>query len=342
MDKLERYLDQVCRGVGGPRSLRSHIRQELREHLLDASAEHRAAGLSEEESLERALTDFGGAEQVRAELETTHGHRVTTMLIDKAIEWKEKTMKATWLWSTWAHLAVGAVILAQLCLVGFAVVYVMPVCQELVSHADSEGRGMDAFLPGSTTFLGVLNVVAKYGPLLPLGLAVAWGAFEWRFRSENKALVRLAMLATAALGLMAVVAMTAAVVAIPMAIASVKLESQHPEDVVVDQADRIDSAVSALEKALTAEDWDAAELHADDANAGMRRLRDLGAAANAIVAAPQQQKVDEVRLQIKAAKASLHDAYNGALQEDADKIEAALVRFRAAYGKARDAGTLVE
>jgi hypothetical protein len=49
-----------------------------------------------------------------------------------------------------------------------------------------------------------------------------------------------------------------------------------------------------------------------------------------------------VRLQIKAAKASLHDAYNGALQEDADKIEAALVRFRAAYGKARDAGTLVE
>jgi hypothetical protein len=200
MDKLERYLDQVCRGVGGPRSLRSHIRQELREHVLDASAEHRAAGLSEEESLERALTDFGGAEQVRAELETTHGHRVMTMLIDKAIEWKEKTMKATWLWSTWAHLAVGAVILAQLCLVGFAVVYVMPLCQELVSHADSEGRGMDAFLPGSTTFLGVLNVVAKYGPLLPLGLAVAWGAFEWRFRSENKALVRLAMLATAALG----------------------------------------------------------------------------------------------------------------------------------------------
>ena len=39
MDQLERYLDQVCRGIGGPRSLRQHIRQELREHLLDAAAE---------------------------------------------------------------------------------------------------------------------------------------------------------------------------------------------------------------------------------------------------------------------------------------------------------------
>src|SRR5262245_42303425 len=35
MDALEHYLDQVCRGVGGPWSLRKHIRRELREHLLD-------------------------------------------------------------------------------------------------------------------------------------------------------------------------------------------------------------------------------------------------------------------------------------------------------------------
>ena len=40
MDKLEHYLDQVCRSIGGPRSLRQHVRQELREHLLDAAAEH--------------------------------------------------------------------------------------------------------------------------------------------------------------------------------------------------------------------------------------------------------------------------------------------------------------
>ena len=51
MEKLEQYLDQVCRSIGGPRSLRQHVRQELREHLLDALAQHKAAGLPEEEAL---------------------------------------------------------------------------------------------------------------------------------------------------------------------------------------------------------------------------------------------------------------------------------------------------
>ncbi len=96
MDKLEQYLDQVCRSIGGPRSLRQHVRQELREHLRDAAAEHRAAGLSEDEALDRALADFGGPEQVRSELEATHGHRLLPVVIDKAMQWKEQTMKAKW------------------------------------------------------------------------------------------------------------------------------------------------------------------------------------------------------------------------------------------------------
>ena len=87
MDKLEHYLDQVCRSIGGPRSLRQHIRQELREHLRDAVAEHRAAGLSEEEALARALADFGGPDQVRSELEATHGYRMMALVIDKAMQW---------------------------------------------------------------------------------------------------------------------------------------------------------------------------------------------------------------------------------------------------------------
>ena len=35
MDKLEQYLDQVCRGIGGGRALRQHLREELREHLRE-------------------------------------------------------------------------------------------------------------------------------------------------------------------------------------------------------------------------------------------------------------------------------------------------------------------
>src|SRR5947207_11519361 len=83
--------------IGGPRELRQHVRQELREHLLDAVAQHKAAGLPEDRALAQALEDFGGPEQLRAELEATHGHRGMAVVIDKAIEWKEKTMKAKWL-----------------------------------------------------------------------------------------------------------------------------------------------------------------------------------------------------------------------------------------------------
>src|SRR5262245_22495111 len=110
MDKLEQYLDQVCRGMGGPRALRQHVRQELREHLRDAVAEHKAAGMSEGEALERALADFGGPEAVRAELEATHGHRLLPVVIDTALQWKERTLKAKWLWTTWAYLAATGVI----------------------------------------------------------------------------------------------------------------------------------------------------------------------------------------------------------------------------------------
>src|SRR5688572_28432611 len=97
-DKLERYLDQVCRGIAGPRELRQHVRQELRGHLMDAVAEHRTAGLDEATAVERALADFGGPEEVRAELEATHGHRLLGVIIDKAMQWKETTMKGKYLW----------------------------------------------------------------------------------------------------------------------------------------------------------------------------------------------------------------------------------------------------
>src|SRR6267378_6831633 len=132
MEKLEHYLDQVCRGIGGPRSLRQHVRQELREHLLDAVAEHKAAGLSEEEALGRALADFGGAEQVRSELEATHGHRLMAVVIDKAMQWKEKTMKAKWLWTSWAHIALAGVIALEVLLITFANLFLVPKFQKLL------------------------------------------------------------------------------------------------------------------------------------------------------------------------------------------------------------------
>ncbi|MGH7137241.1 MAG: permease prefix domain 1-containing protein [Pirellulales bacterium] len=102
MDELEHYLDGVCRRMGGAKALREHVRQELREHLLDAADRYRREGLSESAALARAIDDFGGPDEVRSELEATYGHRLMAVVIDKAREWKQKMVDARWLWSTWA------------------------------------------------------------------------------------------------------------------------------------------------------------------------------------------------------------------------------------------------
>ena len=67
-------------------------------------------GLSETEALDRALEDFGGPDELKSGLEATYGHRLLPVVIDKAMQWKERTMRARWLWATWAHLAVACVI----------------------------------------------------------------------------------------------------------------------------------------------------------------------------------------------------------------------------------------
>src|ERR1700687_402981 len=216
MDKLEHYLDQVCRSIGGPRSLRQHIRQELGEHLRDAVAEHRAAGRSEAEAIDRALEDFGGLEQVRAELETTHGHRLLPVVIDKAMQWKEKTMKAKWLWMTWAHLVLVLVIALEVLSLTFSNMFLVPRFEKLahdglIDPAVLQGRAAH-WIP---SFLRGLTGVGEETTWIVLGVAVLWGLFEWRVRGENKSFMRLSALGTAALGLMLAVVFTMASLTLP-------------------------------------------------------------------------------------------------------------------------------
>src|SRR5262249_56980891 len=153
MDKLEHYLDQVCRSIGGPRSLRQHVRQELREHLLDAVAGHKAAGLPEEQALDRALEDFGGPEQVRSELEATHGHRLMPVVIDKAMQWKERTMKAKWLWTTWVYVAVIGVVVLQVLFLAFSAVYLVPKLKKIRSDGWLEEAFAEPSLQWGYSFL---------------------------------------------------------------------------------------------------------------------------------------------------------------------------------------------
>jgi hypothetical protein len=210
MDKLERYLDRVCRGIGGPRDMRQHLRQELREHLLDAAAKYKAAGLPEDRALEQALADFGQPEEVRSGLEEAHGQRLMGVVIDKALDWKEKTMRAKWLWSTWAHVALGVVIVLEVLFLTGAEVFLIPKVRVILQNI-----GADPPYFARNAFIG-LNWLADNVTWFLLLAAAVWALFEWRVRSENKPLIRLSAFLTGAVGLMVGIMFTAAAMTIPL------------------------------------------------------------------------------------------------------------------------------
>jgi hypothetical protein len=339
MDKLEEYVDQVCRRIGGPRTLRQHIRQELREHLGDAAAEHRAAGLSAEEALVRALDDFGKAEEVRSELEAAHGHRLMAVVIDKAIEWKEKTMKAKWLWASWAYLALVGVIALEVMFITFTVMFIVPRFQKLMRDGlvdpgilhDSEVRWMPSFLDGLKLYAG------GYVTWILLATIVAWGLFEWRVRSENKAFIRLSALGTAAVGLMVVVILTAGSLVISFCL-GLPATGRLARTFALDQISHIETSVRALEQARAKMDRNAMEDHALEASRSIDKLAKAEPALPALLASPEERMtVDELRKNVRAASEALKEVVNGVMGGREGQLDAALKSFHESFAPVQEA-----
>jgi hypothetical protein len=336
MDKLEHYLDQVCRSIGGPRSLRQHIRQELREHLRDAVAEHRAAGMTEAEALERALADFGGQEQVRAELEATHGHRLLPVVIDKALEWKERTMKAKWLWTTWAHLALVLTIALEVLFITFTVTFIVPKFQMFLREGlmyppDDlpQFSRMPAFLNG------LQEVGGKYTTWLLLLAAGVWVLFEWRVRSENKSFIRLSALGTAAVALMVVVLLSAASLLISFCV-GLPETGRLARPWVMEQITSIDTSVSALEQAMPKQDWEAMKNDVDRASRVLSSLTE-GPAVHSLALGNEPPTAEATRTQLKAAGEVLADALDAIRLKDPERLKTAMQKFHKAYDPIREA-----
>ncbi|HEY7315401.1 MAG TPA: permease prefix domain 1-containing protein [Gemmataceae bacterium] len=337
MDKLEQYLDRVCRSIGGPRSLRQHIRQELREHLLDAAAQHKAAGLPEEQALDRALEDFGGPEQVRSELEATHGHRLLPVVIDKAMQWKENTLKAKWLWTTWAYLAVVLLIALEVLCITFNAVYIIPKFQKLthdgfIDPAIVEKQGV-SWMPG---FLNRLSYIGdQYTTQLLLLAAAAWGLLEWCVKSENKPFIRLSVLGTAAVGLMVVVVLMAGSLVIPFCVA-VPAVGRMTRPWAVEQVAAIDTSIGGLEQALAKKDWGTMREMADQASNALNRLS-AGPSLASLTRGNEPPTVENLRVQLASATEALRDAQQAIREEDAERLSAALKRFQQSFGPVREA-----
>jgi hypothetical protein len=333
MDKLEHYLDQVCRSIGGPRALRQHVRQELREHLLDAVAQHKAAGMTEEKALDRALEDFGGPEQVRSELEATHGQRLLPVVIDKAMQWKEKTMKARWLWVSWANLALAAVIAMEALFITFLVIFIVPRFQRLMRDGIVDPVLIEQTDAGwMPDFVKTVSVVGgNYTILWIVAPAALWGLFEWRVRSEHKPFMRLSVLGSVAVALTVVAALTAGSLVVSFCL-GVPAAAQLGRPFARDQVATIDTSLAALEQAKTKEDWPAMQEHADRASGAMDNLVKMAPVLPSLTSPYDPAQLEELRAHAKAANDSLRTAQQAIRDKDATQLGSAMKAFREAYG----------
>lgn len=337
MDKLEHYLDQVCRSIGGPRSMRQHVRQELREHLLDAVAQHKAAGLPEEEALAKALEEFGRPEEVRSELEATHGQRMLAMVIDRAMQWKEMTMRAKWLWTSWAYLSLMLVIALEALLLTFIVIFIIPKFQKLLHDGMIDAGGLEehGVMWMVNFLLRVNHVGGDYTIFLIVVPALAWALFEWRVRSDNKPFMRLSALGTAAVGLMIVVVLTVLSLVVPVMLA-MPVMGILARPWAVEQVHSIDTALIAVEKALPEKHWETLQDQTGRASNALTRLRH-GPALTSLTARDEPPTVVELRAHALAASESVAEMQRAIREHDARRLDKALEDLRTSFGPLRQA-----
>jgi hypothetical protein len=328
MEKLEHYLDQVCRSIGGPRALRQHVRQELREHLLDAAAQYKAAGLPEEEALSRALEDFGGSEQLRSELEATHGHRLWPVVIDKAMQWKERTMKAKWLWTTWAYLAAVVVIVLQVFFITFNGLYILPKFEKLsrdgifdVTMLEKDG------ISWMFRFLHSLSFLVHHTVRILLGAATAWGLLEWRVKSENKPFIRLSVLGTTSVVLTVVVILMSGSLVVLFCLVTPRL-GQMSRPWAIEQIMSLDASLAAVEQALAKKDWAAMPEQVEEASKALYRLSDGPALSALARRRPETPTVEELRSHVEAASEDLARLRQAIRDKDEERMKTTLRQIR--------------
>jgi hypothetical protein len=331
MDKLEQYIEQVCKSIGGPFDLRQHVRQELREHLLDAVAQHKAAGLAEADAVAKALDEFGKPEEVRSELESAYGQR-TMWIIDKALQWKEMTMRAKWLWTTWAYLALVAVIALEVTFLWFMGVFIVPRFNSLLrlGMIDAEmlqEQAASAWMPG---FLNDLNAVGGGYALWWILLAIVLiGLFEWRVKSENKTFMRLSGLGTIAVGLMIAVTLTGVALIIPPCLAMPAIGIMT-RPWAVEQVAVVDKSLNALDEAHAKKNFAEMRKPMKDASDALSRLSS-GPAVFSLTNWNVPPTFDQLRENLTAAQSDFRAVELAFREENPDKLKPAFEKFRRSF-----------
>ncbi len=247
-------------------------------------------------------------------------------------------MNAKWFWTTWAHFTLVAVIVVEVLFVWFLAIMILPKFEKLQHDGYIDPH---LFVEPETACMpeildGVKKGTGQSGVLWLLAIAVAWGIFEWRVSSENKAFMRLSALGTAALALLAVVVLTAGILVVSFCLGMPAM-GRIARPYAVQQVARIDAAVTAAEQALAAKDWKEIEKHTSDAKETTAKLLEAGPAIASLSAGNHAPSVAELRREVSISHQDLGEALEAIRLADAAQLQTAFQKFRKSFESVREA-----
>ena len=314
MNEIDKYLDEVCRTLGGSHDLREHVREEIKDHLTDAVEANVAKGLSKEDATRKAIEDFGKPEETRSGLESLYGHSLTAFLVDRAMAWKESNMKSGWKWSFTAMAILVTVMAMELLLSFGSFVFIFPRLQD---NFQTQGEPLPAI--AAAALKGALFLYGPWGWALLIAALVAWGLFEWRSKSENKAVIRLTCTACLTLVVTVVFAFVALGTVVGLAGAASLNYQLDPRSYAITRVSDAAAAMTRLQSAMQAGDKEGA------ANASYSFMDALSAlatprTARRLIPPKDPQQVERILSLIATMHDQNHWGRNLRDQKDLDEL----------------------
>jgi hypothetical protein len=125
--------------------LRERVREELREHLLEAEESGVAEGLSQEDAVSKATEEFGEPATVRADLEAVYGRRPVGLLLRKAFGPRDRAMRTASEWGLVRDLALISILAVEVSALAFWVLFLLRITVE-AAHILGEQAGHEVLL----------------------------------------------------------------------------------------------------------------------------------------------------------------------------------------------------
>lgn len=327
MTDIEEYLNRVCRDLSAPAALRKHLREELRNHIEEAIAEYQASGVPPEEAARRAIEGFGDSATVRDELEGVYGKRLVSLLIDRAMVWKARTMTTEWKWSFAGQFALLLIAGLQVLLISAIAVLVLPIVVE--RYVD-----MRVTAPGYLTrMIDVLRFLAQSWYVWAVLVLVAMVVFERRAPKGGKSVMRLGAGAWAVFALTLAACAVIASTTLPLAQAARGSSGEHIESTILAAAEKASALHARLPREQAAPDRARLSKTVIELHAELRFLCRCAPAAPFLTGLDRRDDIDEVRRLLVRAETLAGDIAESALSAEPGIVREQLADLDATFTK---------